>query len=91
VAKLRAAVNERTSAETNHASCKMVNHDLKAMLAEILLSLQHPVTSDPTPFVTPAEGFHSQQQRLQHLNEYCEEAIAEIRASLARNQNERRS
>ena len=79
-----AAENEITSARTNDGSCKMVRHDFKAMLAEIVWSLQEPVTSDQTVSVTAGGDFQAQQQRLQQLNEYCEQTIDEIRASLER-------
>jgi hypothetical protein len=64
----------------------MVPHDFKAMLTEILWSLQEPATSGETQSVTPDGDFQAQQQRLQQLNEYCEQAIGEIRASLERTQ-----
>jgi len=37
---------------------------------------------------TVAGDFRAQLQRFQQLNEYCDQAVAEIRASLERTQNE---
>jgi len=37
---------------------------------------------------TVASSFEVQLHRFQQLNEYCDQAVAEIRASLERTQNE---
>ena len=43
--------------------------------------------SDPTKSATGVDKLRAQQQRSQELNEYCDKAVAEIRASLERSQS----
>jgi hypothetical protein len=60
----------------------MVRHDLKSM------SVHELVVSDRAEPVMRASEFPTQHRRIQRLNEYCNQALREIRASLDRTQCE---
>jgi hypothetical protein len=67
---------------------KMVRHDLKLMSADDLWSVHKLVASARAESETHAGKFRAQRQRFQRLNEYCNQAVAEIRTSLDRPQDE---
>ena len=58
----------------------MNRHDLKSTSAEL------PWSVDDFVAFNRVQEFWAQEQRLNHLNEYCDKAVAEIRASLDRTQ-----
>jgi hypothetical protein len=66
----------------------MKHHDIKSVSAEQLWSLPETTASDQAEFATLAASLRAQRQRFQQLNEFCDRAIAEIRASLEPSQNE---
>jgi len=66
----------------------MVRHDLKSMSVDELRSLHDLVATDTAESATQTEKFRAQLQSSQRLNEYCNQAVAEIRASLDRTQDE---
>jgi len=63
----------------------MNRHDLKSMSAELPWSVDDFVAFNRVQAATHMVGW-AQEQRLKHLNEYCDKAVAEIRASLDRTQ-----
>jgi hypothetical protein len=67
---------------------KMERHDPRSMSAERLWSFQESVASDQAGSATSAGSLGAQLQKSRQLNEYCDRAVAEIRASLERSQNE---
>jgi hypothetical protein len=64
----------------------MNRHDLKSMSAELPWSVDDFVAFNRVQAATHMVEFWAQEQRLKHLNEYCDKAVAEIRASLDRTQ-----
>jgi hypothetical protein len=56
----------------------MENHDLDSMSADASIA------SDPVESATSAGDLEAVLQRSQQLNDYCDLAVAEIRASLER-------
>jgi len=60
----------------------MNRHDLKSMSAEVSWSVDEFVAFNRVQAATHMVGFWAQEQRLKKLNEYCDKAVAEIRASL---------
>jgi len=62
----------------------MNRHDLKSMSAELPWSVDDFVAFNRVQAATHMVEFWAQEQRLKHLNEYCDKAVAEIRASLDR-------
>jgi hypothetical protein len=62
----------------------MERDDLKSMSAELLWSLHQLAATAGAEPATVAEKFREQQQRIAQLNKYFDQAVAEIRASLAR-------
>lgn len=67
------------------------DHDrsLQAALTAVVaaascLSLAEKFGADQSESVTRVGNFRAQQQRFQQLNECCDKAVAEIRASLGR-------
>jgi hypothetical protein len=67
----------------------MVRHDRKKPRPEDeVLALEDPVTTDPAEPAPPADEFSArlqkQMQNSQRLNEYYNEVVAELRASLDR-------
>ena len=76
---------EATSAHAK--SCElveMVRHDLKSMSGDELLSLQEPDAVDPADSAASTDKFREQMYSSQRLNEYYNQVVAEIRASLER-------
>ena len=65
----------------------MKRHDLKSMSAELPWSVHEFVAFNRMQAATHMVEFWAQEQRLKQLNEYCDKAVAEIRASLDRTQN----
>ena len=63
----------------------MNRHDLKSMSAELPWSVDEFVAFNRVQAATHMVEL-AQEQRLKHLNEYCDKAVAEIRASLDRTQ-----
>jgi hypothetical protein len=66
----------------------MKHHDIKSVPAEQLWSFPEIADSEPSEAATLAANLRAQRQRFLQLNEFCEQAIAEIRASLERSENE---
>ena len=65
----------------------MNRHDLKSMSAELPWSVDEFVAFNRVQAAaTHMVEFWAQEQRLKQLNEYCDKAVAEIRASLDRTQ-----
>jgi hypothetical protein len=67
----------------------MVRHDLKSMPTDELWSLQELADADREQSASEQSAslvskFRAQQQRTQQLDEYFNQAVAEIRASLDR-------
>jgi hypothetical protein len=62
---------------------KMKRHDAKTMSAEQLWSFQESAF-DRAGSATSAGDLSAQMQKFQRLNEYYDQAVAEIRASLER-------
>ena len=67
---------------------RMKRHAVKSISAEQLWSFEESTASDRAGSATSAGNLSAQLQKSQELNEYCDRAVAEIRASLARSQNE---
>ena len=65
---------------------RKMKHEIKSISAEQLWSFQDKGASDQAGSAAGSLGV--QLQKSQQLNEYCDRAVAEIRASLARSQNE---
>jgi hypothetical protein len=59
----------------------MVRHDPFSRPEDGLLSVDDPVATDPAE--VPAEMLEMQMDRARRLNEYYNEVVAELRASLA--------
>ena len=66
----------------------MKHQDIKSISAEQLWSFEELAASDQAESATFAGNLSAQLQKSRQLNEYCDRAVAEIRASLARSQNE---
>jgi len=66
----------------------MKHHDINSVPAEQLCSFPAPTAPDQEEFATIAAGLRAQRERFQKLNEFCDRAIAELRASLEPNQDE---
>jgi hypothetical protein len=62
----------------------MQRDDLKSMSAELLWSLHQLAATGVTEPTLRAQQFREQQQKIEQLNRYFDQAVAEIRASLAR-------
>ncbi len=62
----------------------MVRHDLKSTSEDELLSLHEPDAPVLTESATQTDKFREQLQSSQRLNEYYNQVVAEIRASLER-------
>ena len=65
----------------------MKHHDIKSVTAEQLWAFPESTASDQES-ATLAANLRAQRQRFQQLNDFCDRAIAEIRASLEPSQNE---
>ena len=65
----------------------MKRHDLKSMSPELPWSVHEFVAFNRVQAATHMVEFWAQEQRLKQLNEYCDKAVAEIRASLDRTQD----
>jgi hypothetical protein len=65
-----------------------MEYDLKSMSADELWSLQELAASGRSDTATLVAKFRAQRQRVQRLNEYCNQTVAEISASLDRSQDE---
>jgi hypothetical protein len=59
----------------------MNRHDLKSMSAELPWSVDDFVAFNRVQAATHMVEFWAQEQRLKHLNEYCDKAVAEITPS----------
>jgi hypothetical protein len=66
----------------------MKRHEIKSISAEQLWSFQEKGASDQAGSATSVGSLGAQLQKSQELNEYCDRAVAEIRASLALSQND---
>ena len=61
----------------------MVRHDRRLKAEDELLSLEEPVTIDPAEeSAALTEKLRAQMESSQRLNEYYNEVVAELRASL---------
>jgi hypothetical protein len=65
-----------------------MKHEIKSISAEQLWSFPDKSASSQSGSASSAGNLGAQLQKFQELNEYCDRAVAEIRASLARSQNE---
>jgi hypothetical protein len=61
---------------------KMVRHDLNSSPGDELLSLEEAVVLDPPDTAPPADKFREHMASSQRLNEYYNQVVAELRASL---------
>ncbi|OIQ74889.1 hypothetical protein GALL_434510 [mine drainage metagenome] len=66
----------------------MVRHDLKSLSEDELLSLHEPDTVDLAESATNTDKLREQLYSSQRLNEYYNQVVAEIRASLERAEKE---
>ena len=66
----------------------MNRHDPKSMSAELPWSVDEFVAFNRVQAATHIVEFWAQEQRLKQLNDYCDRAVAEIRASLDRTQDD---
>ncbi len=66
----------------------MVRHDLESLSEDELLSLHEPDTVDSAEFATNTDKLREQLYSSQRLNEYYNQVVAEIRASLERAEKE---
>ena len=64
----------------------MNRNDLNLTSAELPWSVHEFVAFNRVQAATHMVEFWAQEQRLKQLNEYCDKAVAEIRASLDRTQ-----
>ena len=65
----------------------MNRHDPKSMSAELPWSVDEFVAFNRVQAATHIVEFWAREQRLKQLNDYCDRAVAEIRASLDRTQD----
>ena len=65
----------------------MNRHDLKSMSAELAWSVDEFVDFNRVQAATHMVEFWAQEQRFKQLNDYYDRAVAEIRASLDRTQD----
>jgi hypothetical protein len=66
----------------------MVRHDLKSISEDELASIQELDIADSAESAPGTDKFRAQLQSSQRLNEYYNQVVAEIRASLERVENE---
>jgi hypothetical protein len=66
-----------------------MERDLKSMSVDELWSLQELATSGRADITTLVAKFRAQQQRVLRLDDYCNQTVAEISASLDRTQNKK--
>ena len=66
----------------------MVRHDLELLSEDELLSLHEPDTVDSAESATNTDRLREQLYSSQRLNEYYNQVVAEIRASLERAEKE---
>jgi molecular chaperone GrpE (heat shock protein) len=66
----------------------MVRHDHKSMSEGELQSRQEPGAPDPAESAAHADKLRAQLESSQRLNEYYNQVVAEIRASLERAESE---
>ncbi|HEX3115852.1 MAG TPA: hypothetical protein VHQ48_10265 [Bradyrhizobium sp.] len=85
-----ASVNEGIGALVSELRkmSRMKRHAFKSIPAEQLWSFPQSAATDQAEPATPAGNFGAQLQKFRQLNDYCDAAVAEIRASLARSQDE---
>ena len=62
----------------------MTGHDLNSTRMDELLSLEEPIAIDPEDFVPLEDRFRAQMASSQRLNEYYNQVVAELRATLER-------
>jgi hypothetical protein len=65
----------------------MVRHDPKSSAVDELWSLHEQVTSDRGDHSTLGERLEAQRERFERLNEYYNQVVVEIRASLDRTED----
>jgi hypothetical protein len=66
-----------------------MERDLKSVSVDELWSLQELATSGRADITTLVAKFRAQQQRVHRLDDYCNQTVAEISASLDRTQNKK--
>ena len=66
----------------------MKHQDIKSVPAEQLCSSPETTAPDQQEFAALAAGLRAQRQKFQQFNDFCDRAIAEIRASLEPSQND---
>jgi hypothetical protein len=66
-----------------------MERDLESISVDELWSFQELVTSGRADIVTLVAKFRAQQERVHRLNDYCNQTVAEISASLDRTQNKK--
>lgn len=62
----------------------MVRHDPQSMSEAELSLLHEPIATDPADSAAISDKFREQLQSSERLNEYYNQVVAEIRASLER-------
>ena len=66
----------------------MVRHDPKSMAVEELWSLHESFAPDRADSATHADKLEAQRERFERLNEYYNQVVVELRASLDRTEDE---
>jgi hypothetical protein len=66
----------------------MVRHDPPSMAVDELWSLHQLVASDRADPAAHAEKLQAQRERFERLNEYYNQVVVELRASLDQTENE---
>jgi hypothetical protein len=62
----------------------MARHDPSSMSEDDLLSVAEPIATEPTESITHTDRFHEHLRTSERLNEYYNQVVAELRASLER-------
>jgi hypothetical protein len=65
----------------------MVRHDPTSMAVAELWSLHEQVTADSTDTASHADRLEAQRERFERLNEYYNQVVVELRASLDRTED----
>jgi hypothetical protein len=65
----------------------MVRHDPTSMAVAELWSLHEQATSDSADAATHADKLEAQRERFERLNEYYNQVVVELRASLDRTED----
>jgi hypothetical protein len=65
----------------------MVRHDPPSMAVDELWALHESVTSGPADPATYADKLEAQREKFERLNEYYNQVVVELRASLDRTED----